>query len=186
MRIIGISTSPRPGSNSETALKNTLNAAKEEGADTQLYNFRELDVMPCEGDNFCRRNNGACFIKDDMSKILYNAIIDADKIIIASPIFVSDICSQAKAFIDRFYAFSSSPNFLKLKDKEISMIITQTTPVADAFKTTLEAKMDSLAAFNFQKGELLILSNVTKPGEILYRSDLISKAKEMGRKLVNE
>jgi multimeric flavodoxin WrbA len=72
----------------------------------------DANVNPCKGCNACEVLN-KCVQRDGMDT-LHDRIIDADVIILSSPIFCMGICSQAKALIDRFQVFRSRKFVLKL------------------------------------------------------------------------
>ena len=75
-------------------------------------------VAPCSGCYYCSTHGGACVHKDDMADILQK-MIDADVIVLASPVYFYSISAQLKAVIDRTVA-----RWLEVKDKEFYYITT--------------------------------------------------------------
>lgn len=63
----------------------------------------EQKIAPCLGCDACRRNGGTCVQKDDMAPLL-DAILQADLVVFASPLYYFGFTAQLKAVIDRFYA----------------------------------------------------------------------------------
>ena len=102
MKVLGIMGSPRRGSNTEILLDKALEGAKEAGAEVEKVVVSELKVSPCREIYACLKD-GNCAIKDDM-QWLYKKLVDADHIVVASPIFFYGITSQAKAMVDRCQA----------------------------------------------------------------------------------
>ena len=103
MKIIGICGSPREGA-TEFLLKKALDdLKKEESFETQFITVRAKDISPCRHCNGCVKSNGKCAISDDMMEI-YEALREADGIIMASPIHFGSISAQLKAVIDRCQA----------------------------------------------------------------------------------
>lgn len=62
----------------------------------------ELIVKPCDGCSKCL-DSGKCIINDDMY-YFYKAFDWCDAIIVASPVYSRNICSQLMAVLDRRYA----------------------------------------------------------------------------------
>ena len=90
MKIIGINTSPREGSNVRIALENALEASKAKGAETEIFDINKMNITACQGDNYCKSHEGKCAVDDDMQKI-YKAIEEADGVILATPVYFFDV-----------------------------------------------------------------------------------------------
>ena len=103
MKIIGICGSPREGA-TEFLLKKALSdLEKEESFETKFISVKDKDISPCTHCNDCVESKGKCSISDDMDEI-YEALKEADGIIMASPIHFGSISAQLKAVIDRCQA----------------------------------------------------------------------------------
>ena len=102
MKVLGICGSPRDGA-TEFLLKNALKDLESESIETQFITVRDKDISPCTHCNECVDTNGNCSIHDDMDEI-YDALREADGIILASPIHFGSISAQLKAVIDRCQA----------------------------------------------------------------------------------
>ena len=103
MKIIGICGSPREGA-TEFLLKKALSdLEKEESFETQFITVKDKNISPCTHCNDCVESKGKCSISDDMDEI-YEALRQADGIIMASPIHFGSISAQLKAVIDRCQA----------------------------------------------------------------------------------
>ena len=113
IKILAFAGSPRRNGNSETLLDWVLDAMRREGnVDIDKIVLVDANVNPCMGCNACEVLN-KCIQRDGMD-VLHDKIIDADVIILSSPIFCMGICSQAKALIDRFQVFRSRKYVLGL------------------------------------------------------------------------
>lgn len=102
MKILGICGSPREGG-TEFLLKKALNDLESESIETLFITVKDKDISPCIHCNECVDTNGKCSIYDDMDEI-YDALREADGIILASPIHFGSISAQLKAVIDRCQA----------------------------------------------------------------------------------
>lgn len=101
MKITTILGSPR-GMRGCTAklLKPLLAAAKAAGAQTELFSFDTLSVLPCKGCLDICHTKGACHQKDDFARIL-ESMLASDGIIFAVPNYMFGVTAQLKALLDR-------------------------------------------------------------------------------------
>lgn len=102
VKVLGINGSPRPYGNSVQALRLALRVAELEGAEVELVNLYEYDVKPCMGcvSDDVMACTYPCPINDDTVK-LYPKIIEADGLIISSPIYWFGVSGLLKNLIDR-------------------------------------------------------------------------------------
>jgi multimeric flavodoxin WrbA len=99
IRILGIVGSPRVGGNTERLVAETLTAAKEDGAETELVSLANREIKPCDACLSCKKT-GECRIKDDF-KPIFDKMVEADGIILSSPVYFGSATPQIKALIDR-------------------------------------------------------------------------------------
>jgi len=99
LKVLGISTSPRSESSSDELLRKALAGAESAGANTEYLRLADFSVSPCVECNACYKT-GKCRIQDDYHVILAR-MLDADRLIFATPIFFMSLCAQAKILIDR-------------------------------------------------------------------------------------
>jgi multimeric flavodoxin WrbA len=104
MNVLGISGTPRVNGNSAILIDYALMPFKKAGWDIKHLKMSELSVQPCDGCDKCL-DNGECVINDDMH-YFYEAFDWCDAIIISSPVYSRNICSQLLAVLDRHYAVS--------------------------------------------------------------------------------
>jgi len=114
MKILGISGSPVKAGNNEKAIDYALKKAKENGFETEKITLAKQDLKGCIACNQCKKQKGTCSIKDVMEDIRPK-LIEADAIIISSPVYFGSLSSQTKALFDRTLTLRRD-NF-KLKNK---------------------------------------------------------------------
>jgi hypothetical protein len=102
VKVLGIFGSPRRGGNTDLLLEEALKGATEEGARVESIHLSDLRITPCRECLACF-NDGACVIDDDMQGI-YPRLLEANIVILASPIFFYGITGWAKAMVDRCQA----------------------------------------------------------------------------------
>ena len=118
MKVLGIVCSPRQGGNTEIMMREALTSAGEAGAQTELVSLIGKNIAPCDACSGCFKT-GKCLIKDDMQPI-FDAMAAADAIIIGSPVYFGSVSAQAKAVMDRTFAFLPR---LTLKGKVAASIL---------------------------------------------------------------
>jgi len=104
MKVLGLSFG-RKNRNCDILVKEALLGAKEAGAEIYFLNMVDKKIGHCTGCEACdrRRENGGpsrCVIKDDFP-FVENAILEADAIILAAPVYVLGPVGQLKNLIDR-------------------------------------------------------------------------------------
>ena len=113
MKVLGIVCSPRKGGNTEILVEEALAAAREAGAETEIFLIADKTISGCDACGSCFET-GACKIKDDMQS-LYQKMEAADGIIFGSPVYFGNVTAQAKAIIDRTFLFLQKKRCLKGK-----------------------------------------------------------------------
>lgn len=106
MKILGISGGQRDGSN-DSMCKEALMAAKEQGAEVEFIRLHDLNLKYCTGCVACSVSlvsgkGNRCSIKDDDFNWLLDKMLDADGIIIVTPIFEKGASGIFHTVMDRF------------------------------------------------------------------------------------
>ena len=129
-KILILSGSPRKGGNSDLLCDEFAKGAAEAGHQVEKLRVAEKAIGFCRGCYGCR-DSGVCVIRDDMAQIL-EKIIDADVLVLASPVYFYSIDAQLKALIDRTVA-----RWTEVKDKEFYYIVTAADEETAAAETTI-------------------------------------------------
>lgn len=99
-KIVAIYGSPRRKGNTAALLKKAVAGARDAGADVEEIVLRDLKLSPCLEIYGCRQA-GECAIKDDFQKVR-DKILDAQGLMLASPVFFYTVSSHTKILMDRF------------------------------------------------------------------------------------
>ena len=129
--VLILSGSPRKGGNSDILCDEFARGAQEAGNAVEKIRVAAKKVAPCSGCYYCRSHGGECAHKDDMAEILQK-MIDADVIVLASPVYFYSISAQLKAVIDRTVA-----RWLEVRDKDFYYIVTMADEELESADTTL-------------------------------------------------
>ena len=101
-KVIVISTSLRPGSNSHALAEQFAEGAKAAGHQVELVTLRGKEIRFCVGCLSCQKT-GACIFKDDVPAIM-DRVLEADVVCWATPIYYYEMSGQMKTLIDRMNA----------------------------------------------------------------------------------
>lgn len=130
-KVLILSGSPRKNGNSDILCDEFMRGALEAGNEVEKIRVAEKSIGYCRACYACRET-GVCAIKDDMAEVLQK-LIDADVIVLASPVYFYSIDAQLKAVIDRTVA-----RWLEVKNKEFYYIVTAADGENAAAETTLQ------------------------------------------------
>ena len=190
VKVLGIFGSPRRGGNTEILLEEALKGAEKEGAKIERLFLSDFTLTPCKECHGCDRS-GNCVILDDMQKI-YPKLLEADIVILASPIFFYGVTAWAKALIDRSQAFWARKYILKdsslgkegkrRKGFFISVGATKGPRVFDGAVLTVKYFFDVL---NAEYAGELVFRDVEARGDILKHPEALQQAFEAGGSLVS-
>jgi multimeric flavodoxin WrbA len=136
-KVLILSGSPRKGGNSDVLCDAFLKGASESGNLVEKIRVAEKKVHPCTGCYVCKQTGGKCVYRDDMGEILQK-IIDADVIVLASPVYFYSVCAQLKTVINRTVA-----RWREIKEKQFYFIVT----AAEDEEQTTETTLDCLRGF---------------------------------------
>lgn len=173
--VLILSGSPRKGGNSDLLCDEFARGAKEAGNNVEKIRVSAKKIAPCTGCYYCEKHGGACIQKDDMADILQK-MIDADVIVLASPVYFYSIDAQLKAVIDRTVA-----RWLEVENKEFYYIATMADEALSSADTTLACFRGYADCVKgaVERG-VVIGSGVYAPGEIK-NSPAFEQAYQMGR-----
>jgi len=176
--------SPRKRGNSSALAMEAVRGAREDGARVECHHLHEMNIRPCRACEYCRRGaSRTCSQADDM-QILYPKLKAADALLIAGPVYWFTIGAQTKLFMDRLYALGNEEGY-GLRGKKIGIILTYADedPFRSGAVNALRAFQDS---FNYIGAEIvgMVYGAASKAGEIRSNRDLMAKALELGKALV--
>jgi multimeric flavodoxin WrbA len=100
MKVLAINGSARKGGNTQLMIEETAEPLKSAGMKVESVYVTDYDVEPCNACEVCYTKHWHCPIKDDAVK-LFRKMVDADGLIIASPVYCTDVTAQLRALIDR-------------------------------------------------------------------------------------
>ena len=183
MKILGVEGSSRKNGNTEKLVKTILESASENGAKTTFYKLVEMNISLCLGCFSCRET-GTCVTNDDM-QLLYEEIQASDIIILGSPVYMWQVSGQTKLFMDRLSAFIKPDFTTRLKGKKsLFMVFTQGNPDENSFKFYFEYLEKLFSFLHYDVMGTIVAAGTRDKDDILKKTDILEKAREIGKKLV--
>lgn len=167
--VLILSGSPRKGGNSDLLCDEFMRGALERGHKVEKIRIADKKIGYCRACYYCRDHGGECAIKDDMAEVLQK-MIDADVIVLASPVYFYSIDAQLKAVIDRTVA-----RWLEVKNKEFYYIVT----CADEQKASAETTLDCFRGY-------ADCVNGSKECGAIYGTGVYEKGKIIGTKAFSD
>ena len=173
-KVLILSGSPRKDGNSDILCNEFARGAAEAGHEVEKIRVAEKKIGYCRACYACR-DTGVCAIKDDVAKII-EKIIDADVLVLASPVYFYSIDAQLKALIDRTVA-----RWTEVRDKEFYYIVTAADEELSSADTTLACFRGYADCVEGAKEMGIIYGMGTyEKGEVKSKAAL-SEAYEMGK-----
>jgi multimeric flavodoxin WrbA len=115
VKIVSIVGSPRSHGNSAILAESMAASAERQGARVNRYFLNKLKYQGCQACSACKGKSERCVLKDDLSQVLED-VIQADVIVLATPVYWGEVSGQMKLFLDRTYSFLK-PGYLEREDK---------------------------------------------------------------------
>ncbi len=188
MNIVCIYGSPQKRGNSATIANHLLDALHGEGREVKRFFLNDLDYKGCQGCNVCKTKLSTCVLKDDLEEVL-EAVRETDVLIIASPVYYSDVTGQLKCFIDRTWSFvkpdyRTNPAPVRMPSgKTLVFIQTQGEPGADMHDDVYPKYKNFFSMYGFKEFHLIRALGVLGPGEVKERNDIMKLAEETAANL---
>jgi len=189
MKVLGILGSPRRQGNTEILLNEALRGASDHGGSCEKVVLRDLKITPCLEIYKCAED-GVCAIQDEMQG-LFPKIVQAERLLLASPIFFYSVPALAKAMIDRCQSLWAKKYILKLpvspiadrKGVFISVAATRGKKLFDGVRLTVRYFFD---AIDVAYSDELLVRGADGKGEVRDQPEALEAAYDLGRRLVTD
>ena len=115
MKVIGINGSSRNDGNTAIIVGKVFDELNKEGIETELIQLADYEIQPCRGCFACKGRSNCVFAKDSFAEI-FNRMVEADGIILGSPVYSADVSAKMKAFLERAdVVVATNPGLLRHK-----------------------------------------------------------------------
>lgn len=106
MIIVILQGSPNKKGSTDVLAEQFRKGAEEAGHTVRRFDLTDLQIRPCTGCVACGYE-GPCVQKDE-NQIIRQAVLEADMMVFATPLYYYGMSAQLKTVIDRFCAYNSS------------------------------------------------------------------------------
>lgn len=115
MRVIGINGSARKDGNTAIIVGKVFDELNKEGIETELIQLADYEIQPCRGCFACK-GRGNCVVARDSFAEIFSRMVEADGIILGSPVYSADVSAKMKAFLERAgVVVATNPGLLRHK-----------------------------------------------------------------------
>ncbi len=187
MKVLGIMGSPRIKGNTDLLLDEALKGVQSQQTEVEKIIVDKLKITPCREYYGCLKD-GNCVMRDDMDDI-YPKLIEADGVIVASPMFFYGLSAQLKALIDRCQALWVRRYVLKtLPDsaRKGAFIAVGATRGKQLFDGSILTVKYFFEAFGVEYVDELFVRGVDKRGEVKQHPTALADAFELGKRLAQK
>lgn len=117
MKVLAINGSPRKNGNTFLLINEVFNVLREHEIETEIIQLGNKPVHGCTACMKCKEiQDGKCHIKNEHLNLCIDKMIEADGIIIGSPVYFADVTTEIKALIDvAGYVTRANGHLLKRK-----------------------------------------------------------------------
>lgn len=130
--VLILSSSPRRGGNSDSLCGQFAAGAREAGHSVEKIFLSDHKINYCTGCGVCYNGAKPCPQKDDAA-VMLSKMIEADVIVMATPVYFYTMCGQMKTLIDRCCA-----RYTEMSGKEFYFIVTAADDNVGAMERTIE------------------------------------------------
>lgn len=174
--IVVLTGSPRKGGNSDRMADAFIRGAQEAGHTAVKIETAALDVKGCRACDGCYRGSRACFFNDDFNSIA-QSVLEADAVVVATPLYWFSFPAQIKNVIDKFYAFVVGGK--EFKNKECALLTCGGDSEEKAFDGLVRSYELIAEYLGWKDRGRLVLTGVNAKGDI-EKTDGLVRAEKMG------
>ncbi len=190
MKVLVLQGSPRKKGNTQEVVDWALGPVGESGADVEEVFVAEKEISGCRECFACqapeKRAVPGCAVRDDMTDI-YIKVLDANLVIMATPVFCWGMSAQLKAVCDRFFCFHKfeGHNYTSLlRGKRFALIVTAAGDEFDGADLVVEQFQRLMEYMKAEDAGRLAVCSVESGDKLRADPAARARAEAFGRKLI--
>lgn len=165
-KIIILNGSPRANGNTKSLIESFTQGAKMQGHQVECFNLSQMNIHGCLG---CfgggKDKNSPCVQKDDMLKI-YPKYVEADIVVLASPMYYWGFSGQLKCAFDRLFAVAECNPTYENPHKDCILLMASEGDGAENSRPVLDYYQALITQLNWNDLGHIIAGGVLKIGDI--------------------
>lgn len=182
MKVVAFNGSARPDGNCTHLTVEVFRQLHRHGIETELVQLSQKRIKPCTACYQCHKNRNLCCAidDDDLNECIFK-MMEADGIILASPTYIGDVSSLAKALMDRAGLVARSNGNMFRRKLGAAIVTASWGGAIHAF--------DSLNHF-FLIGEMIVVGSSNfnlgfgrEEGQVLQDKKAIEAMRSLGRNM---
>lgn len=179
-KVTAIIASPRKNGNCAAIVDRMTETLKASGSEVEVFSINQLEAKGCQGCMGCKKT-GKCVRKDGLTPVL-ESIASCDGLILATPDYFGQSCSQYRMLEDRMYSFIGADFSCSLKPG--IKLATVVTSGSGGGAAETQAMMEKVMA-NYFKMEPIgnIVFAEMQSGPAKDSADIMGAAEELAKKL---
>lgn len=177
MKIFVAESSPHKQGSSNLLAERFIKGALENGHEVTVFDAAHADMHPCLGCDHCAMQ-GPCIQNDDMERQKAK-ILEADMLVLVTPLYYFSVSAQLKMFIDRFYSFNGELTSRHLK----TILIAASWNEDEWTMDPLESYYKTLVRYLDFDDQGMILASGCGTVSMTKRTSFPQKAYELGKSI---
>lgn len=188
--ILILNASPRKNGNTAFLVEKTAAGirASHPDAEIEIVRLDGLKISPCRACGTCRRDGRQelyCCLNDGMTG-LYDKVVRADAIVLASPIYWFSLSAQMKLFMDRLYGLWLERNNV-FEGKPIgALLVFGDVDVYTSGAVHAVGTIKTLWDYTKAKPAGIAYGSANDIGDAEKNTELMQRAYALGEELLNE
>ena len=174
--IVLLTGSPRKGGNTDELADAFVRGAQAAGHRVVRFSAQEAKAGGCMACDYCIKHEGNCVQQDGMQPV-YDALKEADALVLASPVYYFGLSAQLKAMVDRFYASNGGKPY---PIAEAALLLALEGDVEHDAASTVAAYHSIIGFLKWQDRGVVAAGGVMEKGAIAGHPAL-AQAESLGR-----
>lgn len=172
--------SPRANGNTKALVESFIRGAEGSGNEVVCFDLQKMNINGCLG--CCRGGKDGkspCVQKDDMDKI-YPAYMEADVVVLASPMYYWGISGQLKCAFDRLFAVAElTPDYANPK-KECALIMAAEGDSEENFAPVKAFYEGLISNLGWKNIGIVYAGGNMDAGSVLSKPEQLQEAERLG------
>ncbi|MCX6686365.1 MAG: flavodoxin family protein [Methanoregula sp.] len=181
VKVIAFNGSPRKDGNTSILIGHIFGALENEGIETELIQVGGKNVRGCTACMECFENkDGHCILDDDIVNRCIDAMVEADGVILGSPVYFMDVTAEMKGLIERA-GFVSIANGGGLYRRKVGTAVTAVRRAGGV--RTLDSMLHFLLATGMIVPGFPVLGVGREIGDVNKDEEGIARARDVGKNM---
>ena len=192
MNVLFLQGSPRRRGNTETLCARMVETMRAKGAKVKTLRVADMTIKGCSECYTCQKvfDKPGCPIKDDMGAV-YDQLLSADLVVLATPVFCWNMSAQLRAVLDRFFALCKfgqveEGKFKCLPDgKPFALVVTAGGGPYDGAEICVASYRALAEYLRFKDRGEFVAAPVGDPAGVAADKALLARAAEFAARIIS-